>query len=375
MTVYKYFIKTALKNKVIISIYIGLFLMTSLLLVSTVSEQETGFRASSLNIGVIDNNNSQLSTALVEYLGERNSLVDIINDEEDIKELIFLEVLDAVIVINEDFDRRVMNKEEVLLFYNDVRKVQSIQLQSQINKFLNFANASYENGSFNLELVRRALSERIEVKLVRSEDKVVNNVISQWFATYFKFVAYFIIGIYIAVIGLVMADFKESKIRNRVKISSKKAFQLNKELYIGQLTLAILISLFFISGSVFLKGKYIFEVRFSKYIINLLVFSFSILCLTFLINNLFRNKFVINALATVLSLGTSFISGVMVPQEILGDKVLSIAKFFPVYYYVKANDMKGNGIWDIRYELIMQLLFAIVFLFMGLYFAKRVQQE
>ncbi len=63
------------------------------------------------------------------------------------------------------------------------------------------------------------------------------------------------------------------------------------------------------------------------------------------------------------------------PQEILGDKVLSIAKFFPVYYYVKANDMKGNGIWDIRYELIMQLLFAIVFLFMGLYFAKRVQQE
>lgn len=224
MTVYKYFIKTALKNKVIISIYIGLFLMTSLLLVSTVSEQETGFRASSLNIGVIDNNNSQLSTALVEYLGERNSLVDIINDEEDIKELIFLEVLDAVIVINEDFDRRVMNKEEALLFYNDVRKVQSIQLQSQINKFLNFANASYENGSFNLELVRRALSERIEVKLVRSEDKVVNNVISQWFATYFKFVAYFIIGIYIAVIGLVMADFKESKIRNRVKISSKKPF-------------------------------------------------------------------------------------------------------------------------------------------------------
>ena len=375
MTVYKYFIKIALRNRVIIFVYIGVFLIISLLLGYTVSEQETGFTVSSLNLGVIDHNNSQLSKALVEYLGERNNLVDIISDEEYIKEQIFLEVLHAVIVIPEDFDKKVINKEGALLIYKDVRKVESIQLQSQLNKYLIFTNATYENGSFNLELVRRALSERIEVELLSKDDRVVNNAVSQWFATYFNFIAYFTIAIYIAVIGLVMADFKESKIRNRVKISSKKYFQLNKELYSGQLTLALLITLFFISGSIFLKGKYICEIIFSKYIINLFIFSFSILCLTFLINNLIRNKFVINALATVLSLGTSFISGVMVPQEILGDKVLAIAKFFPIYYFVKANNMKSSTIWDIRHELIMQVLFAIVFLFMGLYFAKRARQE
>ena len=139
----------------------------------------------------------------------------------------------------------------------------------QINKFLNLPMPPMKT-VVSTRTCKAGLVWKDRGKAARSEDKVVNNVISQWFATYFKFVAYFIIGIYIAVIGLVMADFKESKIRNRVKISSKKAFQLNKELYIGQLTLAILISLFFISGSVFLKGKYIFEVRFSKYIINLL---------------------------------------------------------------------------------------------------------
>jgi len=64
----------------------------------------------------------------------------------------------------------------------------------------------------------------------------------------------------------------------------------------------------------------------------------------------------------------------MVPQEILGDKVLAIAKFFPVYYFVKANDMSINSILDIRYELIMQLLFAVVFLLIGLYFSKRAQK-
>ena len=45
-----------------------------------------------------------------------------------------------------------------------------------------------------------------------------------------------------------------------------------------------------------------------------------------------------SAAANVISLGCCFISGVFVPQEYLGDTVLSIAKFNPTYWYVKAND-------------------------------------
>jgi ABC-2 type transport system permease protein len=374
MTVYKYFIKVALKNRGIILMYIGVFFAISLLFGFSATEREAGFIASSLNIGIIDHGNGELSAALVDYLKEKNNLVDIIDDEEYIKEQIFLEVVDAAIVIPEDFDQKVINKEEALLVYKDARKQQSIQLQNQVNKFLVFANATYENGMFNLGDVNRALAAETEVELVKCESSTVNQAASQWFGNYFNFAGYVTIAIYIAVIGLVMADFKDSKIKNRMKISAKKFFQLNKEIYTGQLTLALLITLVFISGSILFKGNYIAEVNFSKYVINLLVFSFSILCVTFLINNLSRNKFVINALATVLSLGTSLISGVMVPQEILGDKVLAIAKFFPVYYFVKANDMSINSILDIRYELIMQLLFAVAFLLIGLYFSKRAQK-
>ena len=75
-------------------------------------------------------------------------------------------------------------------------------------------------------------------------------------------------------------------------------------------------------------------------------------------------------MSTVLSLGTSFISGVMVPQEVLGENVLKIAKFFPTYYFVKINEMTVNSFLDMKYEISMQLLFAIVFLLMGLYFNK-----
>lgn len=181
-------------------------------------------------------------------------------------------------------------------------------------------------------------------------------------------------AIYISSIGLVMTEFTDKNIQSRRKISSKKFLQFNKEIYLGQFTLGSMITLIFILGSILLKGKYIGEVNFGKYVINTIVFSFSILCLTFLINNITRNKFIINGISTVLSLGTAFISGVMVPQEFLGEKTLMIAKFFPTYYFVKINEMRVNSFLDMKFEIFMQLLFAVVFLLMGLYFSKTSQK-
>ncbi len=74
------------------------------------------------------------------------------------------------------------------------------------------------------------------------------------------------------------------------------------------------------------------------------------------------------------SLGTSFISGVFVSQEFLGEKVLTIAKFFPTYYYVKVNEMNINSFGEIKYELFMQVLFGIVFLSLGLYSSRARQR-
>jgi len=181
-------------------------------------------------------------------------------------------------------------------------------------------------------------------------------------------------AVYISAIGLVMSDFTDKNIEMRRRISAKGFLQFNREIYLGQLTVASICTLIFVLGSIVLMGRYVKEVQFIKYIVNLLVFSLSVLCLTFLINNITRNKYAINAISTVLSLGTSFISGVMVPQEILGEKVLMIAKFFPTYYFVKANNKVISSLLDIKGELFMQVLFAVAFLLIGLIFSKRAQR-
>lgn len=374
MTVFKYFLKIALKNKWVIIMYISIFFVMTLLNSTDAMKREETFVETRLNIGIIDKSNSELSSSLKDYLKQKNNIVDSREDEEYIKEQIFLEIADAVIIIPEDFDKRVINKEEAVLIYKDDRKPESIQIENQINKYLAFANITYANGQFALDDVKEALNEGTEVRVLSNKGESENSRISTWFRYYYNFTGYVILAVYIAIIGIVMSDFRDEKIDNRRKISSKRFLEFNREIYLGQLTLATAVTSIFIIASILLMGRYFGDIYYTKYLVNLIVFSFSILCLTFLINNITRNKQIITTLSTVISLGTSFISGVMVPQELLGEKVLLVAKFFPVYYFVKINDAVINSLSEVRFELFMQVLFAVAFLLLGLMFSKKAQR-
>lgn len=372
MTVYKYFIKSALKHKWIIIAYTAIFFMLSV--INTPSSTGEGepkqftFKERELTLAVVDMSNSELSESLIDYLDSNNTISREETDREKLKELLFLQVIDAAIIIPEDFEESVIEKRESIELIRDERRTASIHASNEINKFLSFANASYSEGNFDLEKVETILKEEIKVEVLG--DYKSNYGINEWLKSYFNFTGYIIIAIYVIVIGLVMLDFNDKDIQDRMKVSSKKFLKLNSEIYLGQITLAVLITSMFILGAVVLKGGAIYKGQFSKYIVNISIFSFSILGFTFLINNLTRNRFVINAIGTVVSLGTSLISGIMVSQDFLGENVLKIARFFPTYYFVRANERDINSFGDIRYELMMQALFGISFFLMGLYFSK-----
>ena len=374
MTVYKYFMKTAIGQKWVILGYTMIFLILSILNGADTQTKEIAFVETSLNIGIVDKSNSNLSNELIAYLGEGNIVTEIKDDMEYIKEQIFLQVIDAVVLIPEGFQSKVESKEKSIEIIRDEKRMGPMQIENQINKFLVFSNASYRDGKFNLEKVKGALKEEVEVQVLQADKYSKNKGANIWFKYYFNFTSYIIIAVYVAVIGLIMTEFNSKNIQDRMKISPKKFLNFNIEIYLGQLTIGILITGIFILGSIVLKGKYIPEVDFIKYVVNISIFSFAILCFTFLINNLTTSRFVINGISTVASLGTAFISGVLVPQEFLGTKVLGIAKFFPTYYFVKINETNIESLLDVKYEISMQFLFAMAFLLMGLYFSK-IQQK
>ena len=53
----------------------------------------------------------------------------------------------------------------------------------------------------------------------------------------------------------------------------------------------------------------------------------------------------------------SFICGIFIPQSYLGDGVLAVGRFFPVYWYVKLNDMLCG---DARYSTGMAVTCLLI---------------
>ena len=54
------------------------------------------------------------------------------------------------------------------------------------------------------------------------------------------------------------------------------------------------------------------------------------------------------------------------PQYLLGEGTLKIAKFFPSYYYVNVIE-NGTSIGDVKWDIAIQLLFGAVYFIIGVY--------
>lgn len=370
MTVFKYFIKSTLNYKMTILGYAVIFFVIAMLVTSDTGTKDImSFEEEKQDIGIINNSDSELSNSLVNYLEKEHNIIDIEHDEDHIKEQIFLEQVNTVIIIPEDFRESVINKEESIEIFRDDRRIGAYQVQNQINKFIAFANGTYSNGEFQLQNVSNVLDNSVEVSILGSNNDIDQDA-DTWFQYYYNFISYIIIAIYITVIGMVMSDFNVKEVENRRKISSISLLKFNREIYLGQFIVAAILTSIFVIASIVLRGSYVSQVVFSKYLLNTVVFSFTALCLVFLIINITTDKYAITAIGNVLSLGLSFVSGVFVPQEFLSEKVLTIARFSPIYYFVRINNMDIISFIDMRFELFMQLLFAFAFLMIGLYISK-----
>lgn len=369
MTVYKYFLKLAYRNKNLILIYTGIYFFVTIMSSMGVDRDELEYRDIRIDIGYIDNSKTDISNGLLDSLKMKNNLSEVDYNEDEIKEELYLERYDAIILIPENFKERVLIKDEnIIEVYRDPKSIYTVDLNAEINKYLNFLNAMNLNGGYNIEELGQALNEETSVSIIEKANRETR--INIWFSGYFNQLSYIMILVFISIFGKLKLDFMDDGLTKRVSMSSTSNFKYNGQLYLGQLSLAGILTSIYILYPIILKYKFIGEVNIEKYIVNTVFFSFSILGLSFFINSFVKNGFMINGISTLLSLGLSFISGVFVPMNMLSERTLKIARFFPNYYYVRANEMHTNSIVDVKNELIIILLFGVVYFLLGIYFSK-----
>jgi ABC-2 type transport system permease protein len=114
------------------------------------------------------------------------------------------------------------------------------------------------------------------------------------------------------------------------------------------------------------------------FILNSFGFAICGASISFLIGNLVKSQSAISAVSNVITLGSSFISGVFVPQELLGSSVLKIASFTPTYWFVRANDSIAaltqfdfTHVKNILSYILIELGFGLAFFAIALVIGKK----
>ncbi|MFH5836127.1 ABC transporter permease [Proteiniclasticum sp. C24MP] len=343
MQVFKVSMKVLKRNYPSILIYLGIFLGLSLLFASQGSRQEeeyTSFETVKTPVAVFAEEDTPLVRGFVKNLSETAEIVELKDEEDTISDALYFRIVTYVIRIPEGFTQSFMRSQEMILEKETISGTfGNTYTDLAVNSFFSTA-ALYLAADETLSeeaLVDKtvsALKERTPVE-VKSQNQKEEDGYAKF---YFNYMSYSLVSILVLGTSLIMLVWKDKDLYARTEVSPLKRSSISLQKYLA-LGIFTLLTWSVLNGAYFLVNpRSTPDLPTLLHMGNSLVFSFTAMGMSFLIGTLLKSRNAISAVSNVVSLGPSFISGVFVPQELLGSSVLSMAKVTPTYWYVTANN-------------------------------------
>lgn len=367
MTIFKIILLHFWKYKwVIIPFALVFFLIAAMF--SLFSDQGE-FESESLIITVVDQSESEASEALIDYLEEGNQ-VEVVADAERsaLEEAVFLSQIHGAVIIDQDFDSLVSEGEAAVEVIRDERATASMQLETELSKFMMFMNAQYnDTGSLDAETLNSALSEGIDVSLnddtLASSEENYNNAVG-----YSNFTAYWLMLFLMMTIGNLMSEYNKPELQKRIIAAPVSSTSSAIQILASQSLVGIFAVLIMFFGLVGLYYDRLEGIPLSKIFVALMLITLFTLAMQFAINALTTNRFMVNGLANLITLGLAFMSGIFVPIELFGDTAKSVAEFLPLYHYTQIYGASDISWAETIPSIAVLLLYTIAFLIIGIIF-------
>lgn len=386
MQVFKTYFKI-LKRKIgQLSIYVGVFL--ALAIVSSLSATNTtsDFTQSKTRVAFINEDvNSVLIEGFKEYLGKHSVYVSIQNDTDKLQDALFFRDVEYIARLPKDFTKDIMAGKNSQIAKTVVSgSTNSIYTDMLVNRYFNTAKL-YLNNSKDItqtdlvNQVAKDLKTDTKVQIQRVEDKSVDTGNTVYF---FNFMAYALISILVLGVTSIMMVFNNKNLRRRNLCSPIKNNAINLQILLGNMVFAIVCwGLMIVCSFVLFRDKMV-TTNALYFCMNSFVFTLMALCMGFLAGIFVKSSNAQSGASNVLSLGLCFISGIFVPQEVLSENVIAIAKLTPTYWYVKANADISNltnfsmeNLTPIFQYMLIELGFAVALLSVALVMSKRKQMS
>ena len=366
MIVFKNYFKVLRKHKGIIILYIGILLLF-MLFSQTSNNTSSNFSATKPDIAIINlDSKSKIIDNFYNYMNTNTNIIDIKDDEA--KDALFYQKVDAIIYIYEGYSNDYLNNSEQNLEVKRGTSASASYVDMLLEKYFKIADIVNDNVTdidTIISTINSSLDSNTIVQVVNTVDIDRLSVASY----FYSYANYSILAICIYVTALILIIFNNKKIKDRTNISSKKSSSITKELYFGNLCFILLVWIFIIILSIIINGKIMFTSNGLYLMLNSFIFMICALSIGFLVGNIFRSENAISAIVNIVALGSSFICGSFIPLNYLPATVVKFSKILPSYWFIKNNNFICT-IENFNKEVFMELFknMSIVFLFAIMFF-------
>jgi len=380
MQAFKLYFKIFKKNSLISTIlYVVIFSALCLLFVQIgTNNPDNAFSIDKRRVAVINNDNSQFSNELENYIKQNTKVVKIDTSEKGIKDALFFRNAEYIITIPEGYGDAFLAKKPIGLETRTIPDSMSgTFIDMMVNKYLRafdmYLNAT-ENMPFDeiVSNVNKDLAVSAEVKLQDKSSFSTNKI-----NYYFSYASYPIFCIMILSVGLVLNSINQKDIKRRNLCAPINSTKFSLQIFFGNIVLDVAVFIIFTLYAFMMYPKAMLTLNGLFYTINLFLISLVALALSFLIGNIASKK-AIQPICNTVSLAFAFLGGAFVPQDILSNSVKKFAIFDPVFWFVKSNDQISlissfdwNNLKPIVFSYGIQFAFSLAFLSVTLVIIKQ----
>lgn len=379
MTVFKGYLLMIKRNAQHILLYVGIFSALAVMIsMSTGSSTESGFAADKMDILLVDEDHSEISGYIADYLKKRHEVTETEYDKKMLYEKLYYQEYNLVLHIPRGMEEELGSGSNVIEMTQAPGNFDGEYVEQQINGLLsgiqNYQKVGYTAG----EAYRKMLDipeAKVSVMNLRGENANYSN--------FFRSLPYMLIAGLGNGAAAVIFAFRKREVKNRMMVSCVPIARQNFE---G--VSAICLVGFSLMAAVMAAAVIFFGVGFLEsglfwyYLLNMFLDTLLALSIAFLVGVLVKRDVTVTMCITPLSLAFAFLGGVFMPLDFLSAEVQMIAKFIPVYWYEVANDLlmrysdiSGAVQTKLWQAYGMQALFVVMIFSVGLVITKYQQQE
>ena len=375
MQVFKAFLKVLKSRTGIAAVYIVIFLAVGFF-ISRLDNGTEVWQQTKMNLMIVDRDGSAASKALTEFLSGSNTIVEGVENTDDLMDALYYGRVDYAITIPEGFEARLNAGEtENLLESRHIHESYSVaNIRMLLSEYVSTIGAYRALGLSSEEAARRAsevLSAKVDVTIAKEEE--TKGIMNENAAAYFHYLPYIILSVIMSTLGPAFIVMNKREIRFRTDCSGISPRSYTLQIFGASVLFVVLVWVVFMAGGI-VSGGEMFTGKAWIAVLNSLVFSVFAAVLAMFISEFVTNKDVANVITVIISLAMCFICGVFVGQSMLGKGVLAAARFLPAYWYVRVDRMLSGELpfiaRDVTTAIVIEGAFAFVFFLLALVVRK-----